>query len=206
VVDVNLGSEPMWRNEMQISKRWTSSPLTPTRSGPLSGLLSSGGWRGWGLLFGLSLAVSGCGTGEDGFSDDPNPNDDENTVSSCAPEIADLGFAKGTDQTLGSFLRASFSFALGTCGGSIDSGTVRIQVVNLDAADPNAPEASAWYELPTESSYVLKTSGEDIISVDFSVPDETTTYEFNVKLIDSLGYASNKLTEDVVYQDVLDEV
>lgn len=196
----------MWRNAMQLLNRWTLSPLTRSRSSVLTSLTSIPGARAWASLFALSLAVSGCGTNDDGFSDDPNPNEDDNTVSSCAPDIADLSFAKGTDQTLGIFLRATFGYSLGTCGGSIDAGTVRIQVVNLDAPDPNAPEASAWYELPTESSYVLKTSGEDLLSVDFSVPDETTTYEFNVKLIDSLGYASNKLTEDVVYQDVTDEI
>lgn len=159
-----------------------------------------------GILASLAFGLVGCSGGDDGFSDDPNPNEDDETVSSCAPVIADLGFAKGSDQTLGSFLRASFGYQLGTCGGSIDSGTVRIQVVNLDAPDPDAPEASAWYDLPTDSSYVLKTSGSAILSVDFSVPDETTTYEFNVKLIDSLGYGSNKLTEEVVYQDVTDEI
>lgn len=157
----------------------------------------------WLLVSGVILAS--CSGDEGGFGYDPSPPPDDE-VSSCAPVIGDLSFARGSDTSLGSFIRTSLNYEMGDCGATIEKSSVRVQITNLDAPDPDAAEANAWYDLPTTSTYVLTDTAEKTLSVDFSIPDETTTYEFNVKLIDSQGFPSNKLSEEVVYQDIIDEI
>lgn len=157
---------------------------------------------GW-MLLGL---LSACTTGDDGFGDDPGTPTEDSEEVTCAPVISELSFAKGSSETLGSFIRTGFSYKLGQCGGKISSATVRVHIVNVDAPDPDAPEASAWYDLPTDSSYISLDTDLKTLTVDFSIPDETTTYEFTLKLIDSMGYASNKLIEEVVYQEITEEI
>lgn len=197
--------------EAQRSTRQADSAKTPLtgrswNQKPWSFRPSAATYRGclaWMLTAGL---LSACDSGDDGFGDDPSTPTEDSEEVVCAPTIDDLSFAKGSSETLGSFIRTGFSYKLGQCGGKIDAATVRVHIVNVDAPDPDAPEASAWYDLTTDSTYISLDTDLKTLSVDFSIPDETTTYEFTLKLIDSLGYASNKLIEEVIYLDLTEEV
>lgn len=211
--DLNGMTLRFWSREAYASAGERLTP--PTEAGskrkinPVRGGAFSHGWAasfragmGW-MLLGL---LSACTTGDDGFGDDPSTPIEDSEEVTCAPVISELSFARGSSETLGSFIRTGFSYRLGQCGGKISSATVRVHIVNVDAPDPDAPEASAWYDLPTDSSYISLDTDLKTLTVDFSIPDETTTYEFTLKLIDSMGYASNKLIEEVVYQEITEEL
>lgn len=164
-----------------------------------------------GVAVAAFLLASCEGTNESGFTADTYSPAPEDTTTECSPTLSASTAAKGESDELGIFVRFSFGYTNGECESSVASGEVRVHTLNLDAADPASVEANAYYSVPLntnglEGSLVILDTGNSAASVDIPLEEEADTYEVNLSVVDELGYLSNTLTWEVVYDELEEAV
>ncbi len=163
-------------------------------------------WVGWVWAMGVLLSCEGQQPGN--FEQDPNGPSATGAVGTCNPQVSDLEFLKGEWEDIGYYIRVMVSYKT-RCYSDIDEGEVYVKVTNLDAADPDADDASVEYRFGiSESKYVDYSPTNKKLWVDFLISDDstTTTYLFTVKIKDDAGYWSDPIDGEVVYEDIDESV
>jgi hypothetical protein len=162
------------------------------------------------FLSSILLGLVGCSVDQPDFPHGDTPTPSPSTTSSCSPAISALTFARGKSVDEQPLIRASFSYKL-KCDADIADSSVRLHFTNVDIVklaekngQPVPPGAEAYYEYPADSTYFKYDDDAKTLTIDTVITedDTSTTFNFEFKLVDSNGYLSNALEEDVVYQDI----